>query len=172
MIGEQFGSWTVLEYSYTTPAPAYKKYYKCICVCGEEAIIQRQSLVGGVSTRCRLCRYADLSGSGNPNWSGFEDISGAFFGDIREGAKKRNIPFALTIEDVQHVWKHQNGKCALTGWDLEIGKDASIDRRDSKVGYYFTNIQFVHKDVNWMKNDFSESYFVNVCKAIANHGKE
>lgn len=169
MIGEQFGSWTVLEYSHTTPAPAYKKYYKCVCSCGEEAIVQLQSLKNGASTRCRSCRYTDLSGKGNPNWSGFKDISGSFFGDIREGAAKRNKEFNLVIQDLQEVWEIQNGTCALTGWKLEIGKDASIDRINSDIGYQYDNIQFVHKDVNWMKNDFSQDYFVEVCKAIAKH---
>lgn len=172
MIGEQFGSWTVLEYSHTTPAPAYKKYYKCVCVCGEEAIIQKQSLVDGKSTRCRSCRYADLSGDRNPNWSGFKDITGSFFGDIKEGANKRNIEFNLHIQDVQEVWELQEGICALTGWALEIGKNASIDRINSDLGYQYDNIQFVHKDINWMKNDFSQDYFVQVCKAVSNYAKE
>jgi hypothetical protein len=169
MIGEQFGSWTVLEWSHTTPAPAYKKYYRCVCSCGEEAIVQRQSLKNGTSTRCRACRYEDLSGERNPNWSGFKDISGTFFGDIKEGAKKRGIEFNLRIQDIQEVWDLQAGICALTGWELEIGKDASIDRINSDIGYQSDNIQFVHKDVNWMKNAFSQEYFVKVCKAVAKH---
>jgi hypothetical protein len=43
---------------------------------------------------------------------------------------------------------------------------ASIDRIDSSKGYILGNIQWVHKDVNFMKRTYSQEYFVKMCKLI------
>lgn len=42
----------------------------------------------------------------------------------------------------------------------------SIDRIDSSVGYVEGNMQWVHKDVNRMKQEFSESYFIETCRLV------
>jgi len=44
---------------------------------------------------------------------------------------------------------------------------ASIDRKNSDLGYTKENIQWVHKDVNYMKMNLSEKYFIKLCKLIA-----
>ena len=46
-------------------------------------------------------------------------------------------------------------------------RTASLDRIDSSKGYVPGNIQWVHKDVNWMKGSFTQEYFVNICKKIS-----
>lgn len=45
--------------------------------------------------------------------------------------------------------------------------DKSLDRIDSKKGYVVGNVQWVHKDINRMKNTFPQDYFIQVCKQIA-----
>ena len=52
--------------------------------------------------------------------------------------------------------KHSNRICVT----------ASVDRIDPKRGYEEDNLQFVHKDVNLMKNRFDEPYFIEMCKLI------
>lgn len=82
--------------------------------------------------------------------------------------------------DTSFLWKiyqKQNGKCALTGWNINFGKKAetntvSIDRIDSNIGYLKNNIQLVHKDVNRIKNHFSDEFFYKVCKAVSIHRKD
>jgi GH24 family phage-related lysozyme (muramidase) len=74
----------------------------------------------------------------------------------------------------EYLWElylKQDGKCAMTGWDIQftsINKEntASVDRIDSNENYIKSNIQLVHKDVNRMKNAFSDEYFYKVCKAV------
>jgi hypothetical protein len=67
----------------------------------------------------------------------------------------------------------QNKKCALTGQSLNIlyltkdESNASVDRIDSTKGYIIGNIQWVTKDVNRMKNEFSQEYFINICKKVS-----
>ena len=45
--------------------------------------------------------------------------------------------------------------------------NASLDRIDSSKGYVKDNIQWVHKDVQIMKNKFSEDYFKQICCLVS-----
>jgi len=76
----------------------------------------------------------------------------------------------------------QNKKCALTGLDIKFGvrndkitgtyeeTTASLDRIDSSKGYVKGNIQWVHKDINIMKNDFNVDKFKKLCKMVISYG--
>lgn len=46
---------------------------------------------------------------------------------------------------------------------------ASLDRIDSQQGYNSNNIQFVHKDVNMIKQIYTQDYFIKMCKLVAEH---
>ena len=68
----------------------------------------------------------------------------------------------------------QNRKCALSGLELSFPKingdqsyTASIDRIDSSLGYIEGNVQWVHKDINIMKNKYDQDYFIQMCKLIS-----
>lgn len=45
---------------------------------------------------------------------------------------------------------------------------ASLDRIDSSKPYIIDNIQWVHKDINFMKRTYSHDYFIKLCKLVAN----
>lgn len=47
---------------------------------------------------------------------------------------------------------------------------ASLDRIDSSSGYGLENIQWLHKDINIMKNVHSQDYFLSLCKKVAANG--
>jgi len=69
------------------------------------------------------------------------------------------------------LFQKQNGKCALSGVEISLLKKsgvstASLDRVDSSKGYIKGNVQWVHKDVNFMKYNFDESYFLDMCKKV------
>ena len=64
--------------------------------------------------------------------------------------------------------------CALSGEELSFGVGrmrgtASLDRIDSSKGYVKGNVQWVHKDVNFMKRTLNQQTFVNWCKKITNN---
>ena len=72
----------------------------------------------------------------------------------------------------------QNKKCALTGVDLVLPKrhgdtngNASLDRIDSSKGYIENNLQWLHKDINNIKLNFDEDYFIKMCSMVANYNK-
>ena len=47
----------------------------------------------------------------------------------------------------------------------------SLDRIDSLKGYAIDNVQWVHKDINKMKNIHSQPAFINICKLVAMKNK-
>jgi hypothetical protein len=53
-----------------------------------------------------------------------------------------------------------------------LDNTASLDRIDSSLGYVRGNVQWLHKDVNWMKNTLDQDRFIELCKAIVNHEVE
>jgi len=80
-------------------------------------------------------------------------------------------PFEITIEAVWDLFLAQNRKCALSGLPLKFGSgnkgNASLDRIDSTKGYTLGNVQWVDKDVNKMKMDLSQPYFIELCRRIS-----
>jgi hypothetical protein len=91
-----------------------------------------------------------------------------------DNAKRRKWPFELTIEDGWMLYEKQNRKCALSGQLIYFDSDtrsndgrASLDRIDSSKGYVMGNVQWVHRDINYMKQKYSQEHFVNLCKQVA-----
>lgn len=122
-------------------------------------------------------------GPASSRWKGCGAISQTYFCNLRKDAKRRGIPCELTIEDLRDVFEQQEGKCALSGLLLTtLGLrckgvsyskgTASVDRKDSSRGYSRDNIQWVHKDINFMKRTMSDAKFVEMCRLVANHNAE
>lgn len=157
------GHWTVLSHAGT--ARGHKALWHCRCICGNESDVHKDNVMSGKSTACRRCRTR--RGNRNSRWTGFKDIPGHTFYVMRQCAQIRNLECSLTIVELQDQWEKQKGICALSGLPIAIKQDASIDRIDSKRGYILGNVQWVHKDVNLMKNHFDQTYFIEMCRRIA-----
>lgn len=112
----------------------------------------------------RCCYLPKLQN--NHNWKGYEDIPGKLYSQFRDNAARRGLEFSVSIEQLWDAWKSQEGRCRYSGRLLSLGHDASLDRRDNLIGYTLDNVQWVHKDVNRMKSNFSEEYFLEMCKDI------
>ncbi len=178
--GQRFGRWEVLNSEPIWEVPSGKKYYspfyECACLCGTKKLILGYTLLKGKSRSCG-CVWKEQTLSNNPFFKGFEGLSHSYFGRIKRGAAQRRFSFDLTIEDAWQLLVDQEFKCALSGapiaFDKLVGRggSASLDRIDSKAGYVLGNVQWVHKDVNLMKNHFSQEKFIDTCKKIAaKHG--
>jgi hypothetical protein len=173
MTGEIFGSLEVVGFSHLSKSRSV--YWLCKCKCGNTKPIPRQSLIKGrnITCGCHCNRYAD----GSSNWKGHGKISGHYWRTIQSCAKRRNIDVDITSEQIWELYLKQNGKCALTGIDIDFedkfhnrrNRTASLDRRDSTKGYTLDNIQWVHKDINQMKMEFSEEKLLQYCKLIVEH---
>lgn len=78
-------------------------------------------------------------------------------GQVKHGAKKRGIPFALTEEDLRAVW---TGICPVLGIPIQLNikrcpNSISVDRIDNSVGYVPGNICVMSWRANRLKADGS-----------------
>jgi hypothetical protein len=129
---------------------------------------------------CKSCRSTiankspkrDTKKQNNSQWKGYNEIPYNWFSRyfVRKRRKKQHSG-DINIEQVYDLWIKQNKKCALSGvsigfYDCGINHTCSIDRINSLKEYTLDNIQLVHKDVNRMKNNFDQDYFIKMCKLI------
>jgi hypothetical protein len=155
-------------------------YYKCLCDCGKECVVAHCHLKKSTQKSCG-CLLKKQKGRNHVQWKGHEEISGGWWRDhivsSANGAKgRRKLELNVTIEDVWDLYIKQNKLCALTGVPISIKSSgiyntASLDRIDSSIGYTLSNIQWVHKHVNIMKNKFEQKYFIELCQLVASASK-
>lgn len=179
LINKTFGYLTVLEEDGVTPAGHVK--WKCVCKCGNEVTRTGTSII---RSKYSSCGCWSLFGKNNPLWEGVGEISKSWFYNVisraASGRKNRSKITKKVDIDISYIWElflEQNRKCALTGLELtfpskstnsELKKStASLDRIDSSKGYIKGNLQWVHKDVNIMKNVYSNEYFIHICNLIS-----
>ena len=101
-------------------------------------------------------------------------IPGRYFGSLFFSAKKRNLSFSITIDNIWKIYEKQNGICDISGLKIDFHKPgekcthqtASLDRIDSLRGYEIDNVRWVHKTINIMKMDLSDKEFLFFCKQI------
>jgi hypothetical protein len=175
--GQKFGHLTVIRQC-GKDDKGYRLFV-CRCECGRFTKGLPIHRLRSKNTKSCGCKKFG-SKSDNGWWSGYGDLSGTQWGTIKEGAKKRDIEFNITIEYVWELFLKQNRKCALTGLDLIMKPGdhnnvdssqpyASLDRIDSNKGYVKDNIQWVHKKVNLMKNILEQKEFIQLCKLIGDN---
>lgn len=93
----------------------------------------------------------------------------------KTNARKRPNSDRLTENIVETIAKNQNYKCALTGIHFNVDSKwykASLDRKDSTLGYIEGNLQLVLWIVNRCKGEFSVEEFKSICVCVANHVEE
>lgn len=97
----------------------------------------------------------------------------------RNKGRKTKLTINITSSYIQELFESQNGKCALTGIPLKMATTshsgdatASLDRIDSTRGYIKGNVQWVYMKVNFMKQNYSQSDFIELCQRVANHTKK
>lgn len=148
-------------------------WWQCTCDCGTTKKIRANHLKRNDSISCG-CKWKE--GISNRFWKGVGDLSMSYFCKVKANAEKRGIYCSISIEDAWHQFEKQNGICALSGVKLVLSKQyakenrdravtttASLDRIDSSKGYVKGNIQWIHKDLQWVKLDRNEEEFDAIC---------
>lgn len=149
--------------------------WECQCDCGNTAKVSTRHLnrKKNVIRSCGCLNH--VSGSNHRDWTGYGEISGSWWAQrvMRTHDLRPQIEVSLTIEDAWDLFLKQDRKCALTGVDLAISLKpfgtASIDRVDSSKGYTLDNVQWVHKDINYMKRHLTQEYFIDLCTKVAKY---
>lgn len=148
-----------------------KKYWCCECECGIIKNYDYYSIIKGKVLSCG-CFHKDNVKS--YNWTGYKDIPGRYWSEIILGSMKRNIEFNISIEYAWLIYEKQNKKCKLSNLPINFETkrnkiktyQASLDRIDSNKGYIDGNIQWIVKEINYMKNKIKEDKFIYLCKKI------
>ena len=162
-VGDTFDRLTITAFEYEEGTQ--RRLAVCQCLCGNTT-----KVVIGLFNRNKSfnCGCAPL-----PTFQGVGDLSGAFFYKLQRNALDRDFTVEVTKDDLWDLFLQQNRKCALTGIPLTLsirGKTtASVDRIDSNQGYVIDNIQWVHKDVNRMKQHFTMGRFLLLCRRVTEH---
>lgn len=170
IVGLKVGKLSVVSFDHTENR---RSYWLCQCECGNTLIKERSSITNTPTQipSCGLC--IDRTGSSSINWKGFGEISQKYWGDCVRGGDSRGLEFKLTIEEAWNLFLSQGRECALSGLPIKFklnykdDQTASLDRIDSSKGYTLNNVQWVHKDINRMKTDFTQEQIINYCNLIA-----
>lgn len=174
-----FGHLTVIRMAQTEKSE--RGSWRCICkcnLCGIKIVdVSVTALSNGSTTSCgcRRDQYKKITGKNSKQFTGFEEIPGKMWSDIKAKSILRDFVFEITIDYAWNLFILQNRKCALSGVPIKFGSyakrksnmTASLDRINSKKGYIDGNVQWVHKTINRMKNVFDQDYFVEMCKNVA-----
>lgn len=142
---------------------------------------------------CGRCRFVIQNRRNLGKHRGVGDLTRTYYNYFRNTARRRDIPFTVSIEYLWELAEKQDMKCALTGlpvvfptiqngsgnWTLDANAQqrmrtgagrievASLDRIDSSKGYAEGNVQWVNKWVNLMKNGLSQEEFIHLCHLVA-----
>lgn len=170
--------------SYTKNVTNTDTLYKVKCNCGHIFITGHATLSNKIKGRrlpyCNNCFNTSFR-KPKRNTMLSKNISLSIYKRLIREAARRGIKFELSVEYLQNLYNYQKGKCIYTGLDIVIGKSlnstkdrientASLDRIDSLKGYIENNVQWIHKDINYMKFNFTTEKFLYLCKIITeNH---
>ena len=176
--GRVFGKWTVIN---RDPRTRCNVYWICKCECGVVKDVSNSHLRLGKSLSCRKCSEHKHK----------KTLNSRVWHKIVYNSKKKNreINFGETTAEGKKflydlLYVKQQSKCALSGFPITISNTidgdthgettASLDRIDSSKGYTKDNVQWVHKCINFMKQDTNEKDFIIFCEAVVNksQGKE
>lgn len=140
------------------------------CDCGKRLEVDAADLYrtdgkGRVSCGCMNHRR----GRASANWKSPNSISQSYWSAARTSASVRGLIFEISIEEAFDLIVAQEYLCALSGEQLVLGENASLDRIDSNVGYIKGNVQWVDKTINRLKSNFQETEFINLCRKVVKH---
>lgn len=183
-IGEIFSRLTVLEKTTTVGGQNRNWRYKCLCECGNTAIVVGSSLRSKSTRSCGCLRSEILSKPpGEAAWN-------KLFTAYKRDAFRRNLLFNLTLSDLKFFvvqdcyycgaspikWnpyksegKKDLRKAAIERATIEVN---GIDRLDNNLGYTLQNCRPCCTICNKMKLYYSEKFFLNHVSKISAFQKE
>jgi hypothetical protein len=168
--GKLFGGRTVISDDIKTGVEVGRSknsewYVQMQCECGKEEWVRINAIRQRKADLCVNCRsLRDRS----PTFIGYKDMPGGIMSRIKNSSNARKHTKNTINFDAQYIYElfhSQNCKCKFTNMPLDWST-ASLDRIDSTRGYEMGNVQWVHKKVNLMKLDMTDTEFVNWCKLI------
>jgi len=172
IIGQKKGRLTILRI-HGKDMHNHRKLLLCKCDCGHEVIVRWDHFKSGATKSCGC--FNSLSNHGK--WKGFGEIGSHVIGHYKTSARRRHLPFKVSIKYLWKLYMNQNKRCALTNEEIYFGTkgsqyrptggNASLDRIDNMKGYVKNNVQWVTKDVNMCRRTLSIDSFISLCEKVA-----
>jgi hypothetical protein len=166
--GQTRGLWMVLERT-DSDKNGYTRWL-CECTCGKRQKVRTNQLnKDDDQIGCRSCSKLKRS-KRDPFDVAIYTIKANLY-------RRNNITLSVTKEYIQRLYAEQQGRCALSGVNLYLGKTykehnekrlttASLDRIDSTKSYSEGNVQWIHKDLQAMKMAMKQDDFLSWIKRI------
>lgn len=181
-LGQKFGKWEIIDIDIIPHEKTKESQIRCQCECGFKKLVYCLTSIKGQSTACFNCGHGN-KGENNAKWKGYKEVPGSFVNRITSRSKKLNREVKIDAEDIYNLWIKQDKKCSLSGLPIDFTNinqgninrkeskydlicTASLDRINSNKEYTLNNIQLVHKDVNMMKKEYDQDYFLKLCRLI------
>jgi len=147
------------------------------CDCGSEKIINISQVRQNKTKSCGCLKRKNLKhgcGVKHNNWKGKTPIPKTYINSIIRRAKLKGYEYNISDEYLYNLYIKQSGKCKLSGIELSISLNnftASLDRINSNIGYIENNLQWLHKDVNYIKYNLTIDELLLICEKIKHkHG--
>jgi uncharacterized protein (DUF779 family) len=178
--GKRFGALVFARYGHSDGKNAW--WWWCQCDCGREVLMRSVNVRNPNNKSCG-CHRNKLGSSSNA-FRGCGAIGSSFLSYIKTRAKYKSIEIGpdLTVEYLSSLFESQSGCCALSGQVLyppdnykvgwKIKTNMSLDRIDSSEGYIVGNVQWVTKQVNFMKQSYTQDEFISVCKKVVDFNEK
>jgi len=174
-IGQQFGRLTIIS-----TAPRNKKnrmlLYVCKCQCGTIRTIYKQNLFQNKTKSCG-CLQKELLGK-RFRKEKYTSSFNTLYLQYKTSAKRRNIKFKLTKNDVKRITSKPCYYCNELPNNVLLSHKSrcngayrhnGIDRLDSSKAYTNNNSVPCCTYCNYAKNDLSKTHFLNHIKKIYNY---
>lgn len=172
--GDKFSKWTVIDNKVIMigKEPRKSRAITCKCECGNIKIVRILSLIHGRTKGCN-CIAGDKKTKAIREAVG--TLSRTQYTQFKHTATRRDISWELNMRFLWNLFIKQNKKCALSGVELKLDiliprknktNTASLDRIDSTKSYTKKNVQWVHKDINKMKSNFTDKEFIELCTLV------
>ena len=184
LCGRQFGRWTVLE---RAPQRGGQKttWWKCLCDCGKEKVVNGRSLQAGTSKSCG-CLSAELVSSRSRKRKGHNGMR-ALYATYRGKAAERDLPFELTVEQFEMLTSAACAYCGAPPNQVSEPRNENItptgrahgrylyngvDRVDNDQGYLLDNCVPCCMHCNRAKHTRTRNEFVSWIRTAYNHLKQ
>ncbi len=168
-VGQKHKMFTIIEKKIKQTSRGKHTVWVCKCDCGNECEFTSYILVKGKVKSCGCLN----KGKNHKNWSGCGEIHGENLNGIRMSAERRGLEYSVSKEYLMDLYLKQNRKCALSGIEIKFGQKyhgtettASLDRINNDKGYIEGNVQWLHKAINWMKQDYTQEEFIEYCSLV------
>jgi CRISPR/Cas system Type II protein with McrA/HNH and RuvC-like nuclease domain len=112
--------------------------------------------------KCRVCKNDKLKNSAFCEKHYFAELA------------QRHLGTSTRWIELKELWDKQKGKCAYSGRQLTLGLDTNVDHikplsKHPELLNDISNLQYIHKQLNFFKQDLEEYDFLKFVQDVKNN---